>query len=79
MSVTITFKGNYKGTVVKTYTATDEEIEEYWAAQKKMSAQTSDENLTEFWAVLTIVSLSVLLMLICIMRVRKRNHELTDF
>lgn len=79
MSVTITFKGNYKGTVVKTYTATDEEIEECWAAQKKMSAQTSDENLTEFWAVLTIVSLSVLLMLICIMRVRKRNHELTDF
>ena len=79
MSVTITFKGNYKGTVVRTYTATDKEIEEYWAAQKKMSAQTSDENLTEFWAVLTIVSLSVLLMLICIMRVRKRNHELTDF
>ena len=43
MSVTITFKGNYKGTVVRTYTATDKEIEEYWAAQKKMSAQTSDK------------------------------------
>lgn len=79
MSVTITFKGNYKGTVVRTYTATDKEIEEYWAAQQKKSAQTSDENLTEFWAVLTIVSLAILLMLICIMRVRKRNHELTDF
>lgn len=79
MSVTITFKGNYKGTVVRTYTATDKEIEEYWAAQQKKSAQTSDENLTEFWAVLTIVSLAILLMLICIMRVRKKNHELTDF
>ncbi len=79
MSVTITFKGNYKGTVVKTYTATDEEIEAYKAAQQKKSAQTSDSNMTEVWAALTILSLSAVLLLLCIMRVRRKNRELTDF
>lgn len=79
MSVTITFKGNYKGTVVKTYTATDEEIEAYKAAQQKKSAQTSDSNMTEVWTALTILSLSAVLLLLCIMRVRRKNRELTDF
>lgn len=79
MSVTITFKGNYKGTVVKTYTATDEEIEAYKAAQQKKSVQTSDENMTEFWAALTILSLAAVLLLLCMMRVKKKNREMTGF
>ena len=79
MSVTITFKGNYKGTVVRTYTATDEEIKAYQEAQKKKSVQTGDENRTGFWAAMTILSLSALLILICILRIRKKTGNLTDF
>lgn len=79
MSVTITFKGNYKGTVVRTYTATDEEIKAWQEAQRKKSVQTGDENMTEFWAVLSILSLSVLLILICVLRIRKRTGNLNDF
>lgn len=79
MSVTITFKGNYKGTVVRTYTATDEEIKAYQEAQKKKSVQTGDENRTGFWAAMTILSLSALLILICVLRIRKKTGNLTDF
>ena len=79
MSVTITFKGNYKGTVVRTYTATEKEIEAYKAAQQVKSVQTGDRNMTEVWAALTILSLAAVLLLICILRVRKKNRELTDF
>lgn len=71
MSVTITFKGNYKGTVVRTYTATEEEIKAWQEAQKKKSVQTGDENMTEFWAVLSILSLSALLILLCVLRIKK--------
>lgn len=79
MSVTLTFKGNYKGTVVKTYTASEEEIKAYQEAQRKKSVQTGDETMTEFWAVLCILSLSVLLILICVLRVRKKTRNLSDF
>ena len=79
MSVTITFKGNYKGTVVRTYTATEKEIEAYKAAQQVKSVQTGDRNMTEVWAALTILSLAAVLLLICILWVRKKNRELTDF
>lgn len=79
MSVTITFKGNYKGTVVRTYTATEEEIKAWQEAQKKKSVQTGDENMTEFWAVLSILSLSALLILLCILRIKKRTGNLNDF
>lgn len=79
MSVTITFKGNYKGTVVRTYTATEEEIKAWQEAQKKKSVQTGDKNMTEFWAVLSILSLSALLILLCILRIKKRTGNLNDF
>lgn len=79
MSVTITFKGNYKGTVVRTYTATEEEIKAWQEAQKKKSVQTGDENMTEFWAVLSILSLSALLILLCVLRIKKRTGNLNDF
>lgn len=79
MSVTITFKGNYKGTVVRTYTATEEEIKAWQEAQKKKSVQTGDKNMTEFWAVLSILSLSALLILLCVLRIKKRTGNLNDF